>query len=94
MMRELYAPNYPQKREAALLRAAGRCENINDGRRCPNQIGMLKIMELRHKAERELGAKFDIKAYDDLVVGEGSVPLTVLEHSVDDWIARVKASGS
>jgi hypothetical protein len=43
MMRELYAPNYPQRREAALLRAAGRCENINDGRRCPNQIGMLKI---------------------------------------------------
>jgi uncharacterized protein (DUF885 family) len=55
------------------------------------KIGMLKIMELRHKAERELGPKFDIKAYDDLVVGEGSVPLTVLEHSVDDWIARVKA---
>ncbi len=54
------------------------------------KIGMLKIMELRHKAEKELGPKFDLKAYDDLVVGEGSVPLTVLEHSVDDWIARVK----
>jgi uncharacterized protein (DUF885 family) len=57
------------------------------------KIGMLKIMELRHKAERELGPKFDIKAYDDLVVGEGSVPLTVLEHSVDDWIARQKQAG-
>jgi len=57
------------------------------------KIGMLKIMELRHKAERELGPKFDIKAYDDLVVGEGSVPLTVLERSVDDWIARRKAAG-
>ncbi|MFL5295593.1 MAG: DUF885 domain-containing protein [Phenylobacterium sp.] len=56
------------------------------------KIGMLKIMELRHKAERELGPKFDIKAYDDLVVGEGSVPLTVLERSVDAWIARVKAA--
>jgi uncharacterized protein (DUF885 family) len=55
------------------------------------KIGMLKIMELRHKAERELGPKFDIKAYDDLVVGEGSVPLKVLETTVDDWIARVKA---
>jgi len=54
------------------------------------KIGMLKIMELRHKAEKELGPKFDIKAYDDLVVGEGSVPLTVLEHSVDDWIASRK----
>jgi uncharacterized protein (DUF885 family) len=57
------------------------------------KIGMLKIMELRHKAERELGSKFDIKAYDDLVVGEGSVPLTVLERSVDDWIARQKQAG-
>jgi uncharacterized protein (DUF885 family) len=55
------------------------------------KIGMLKIMELRHKAEKALGPKFDIKAYDDLVVGEGSVPLTVLERSVDDWIARQKA---
>ncbi|HEX2816907.1 MAG TPA: DUF885 domain-containing protein [Phenylobacterium sp.] len=54
------------------------------------KIGMLKIMELRAKAQRELGRKFDIKAYDDLVVGEGSVPLTVLEHSVDDWIASRK----
>jgi uncharacterized protein (DUF885 family) len=57
------------------------------------KIGMLKIMELRHKAEQELGPKFDIKAYDDLVVGEGSVPLLVLERTVDDWIAARKVSG-
>jgi uncharacterized protein (DUF885 family) len=55
------------------------------------KIGMLKIMALRHKAEKALGPKFDLKAYDDLVVGEGSVPLTVLERGVDDWIARQKA---
>ena len=54
------------------------------------KIGMLKIMELRHKAEAALGPKFDLKAYDDLVVGEGSVPLVVLERSVDDWIASQK----
>jgi uncharacterized protein (DUF885 family) len=54
------------------------------------KIGMLKIMELRARAQAALGPKFDIKAYDDLVVGEGSVPLTVLERTVDDWIARVK----
>jgi uncharacterized protein (DUF885 family) len=58
------------------------------------KIGMLKIMELRHKAERELGPKFDLKAYDDLVIGEGSVPLKVLETSVDEWIARVKSGQS
>jgi uncharacterized protein (DUF885 family) len=51
------------------------------------KIGMLKIMELRQKAERELGPKFDIKGFHDLVVGAGSMPLTVLERRVDDWIA-------
>jgi uncharacterized protein (DUF885 family) len=51
------------------------------------KIGMLKIMELRHKAERELGPKFDIKGFHDLVVGSGSMPLGVLERRVDGWIA-------
>jgi uncharacterized protein (DUF885 family) len=51
------------------------------------KIGMLKIMELRGKAERELGPKFDIRGFNDLVVGAGSQPLTVLERRVDDWIA-------
>ncbi|MGZ3376391.1 MAG: DUF885 domain-containing protein [Phenylobacterium sp.] len=55
------------------------------------KIGMLKIMELRHRAETALGPKFDVKAYDDLVVGEGSLPLAVLERQVDEWIARQKA---
>ncbi len=54
------------------------------------KTGMLKIMELRRKAEAALGAKFDIKAYDDLVVGGGSMPLPVLERRVDDWIAAQK----
>jgi hypothetical protein len=43
MMRELYAPNYAQRREEAILRAAGRCEKIIDGQRCPNRVGTLKI---------------------------------------------------
>jgi uncharacterized protein (DUF885 family) len=51
------------------------------------KIGMLKIMELRHKAEAALGSKFDVKAFDDLIIGEGSQPLPVLERRVDEWIA-------
>ena len=43
MMRELYAPNYPQRRLEALLRCEGRCENIVDGQHCPNHLGMFKI---------------------------------------------------
>ncbi len=51
------------------------------------KIGMLKIMELRQKAQAALVPKFDLKAYNDLVVGAGSLPLTVLEQRVDTWIA-------
>lgn len=43
MMRELYADNYPERRLEALLRSEGRCENLIDGRRCPNHLGMFKI---------------------------------------------------
>jgi uncharacterized protein (DUF885 family) len=51
------------------------------------KIGMLKILELRHKAEAALGPKFDIRGFHDVIVGSGSMPLGVLEQRVDDWIA-------
>ncbi len=51
------------------------------------KIGMLKIMELRRKAERELGPRFDIKSFHDLLIGSGSLPLSILERQVDAWIA-------
>ena len=54
------------------------------------KIGMLKIMELRRKAESELGPKFDIKAFHDLLIGSGSLPLSILERQVDAWIAARK----
>jgi uncharacterized protein (DUF885 family) len=51
------------------------------------KIGMLKIMDLRRKAESALGRKFDIRAFDDLIISEGSQPLPVLERRVDAWVA-------
>ena len=51
------------------------------------KIGMLKIMELRRKAEQQLGAKFDIKSFHDLLIASGSQPLSILERRVDEWIA-------
>jgi uncharacterized protein (DUF885 family) len=51
------------------------------------KIGMLKIMELRHRAEAALGPRFDVKAFDDLIISDGSQPLPVLERRVDQWIA-------
>jgi uncharacterized protein (DUF885 family) len=55
------------------------------------KIGQLKITELREKARRELGAKFDIRAYHDEVLGAGALPLDVLEERINQWIGRVKA---
>jgi uncharacterized protein (DUF885 family) len=51
------------------------------------KIGMLKIMELRARAEKTLGERFDIKGFHDLLIASGSQPLSILERRVDEWIA-------
>ncbi len=56
-------------------------------------IGKLKIRELRARATEQLGERFDVKAFHDLVLANGAVPLPVLEEIVDGWIAiQLKAS--
>jgi uncharacterized protein (DUF885 family) len=55
------------------------------------KIGELRIRELRAKAERELGTKFDLRRFHDAVLLQGSVPLDVLEAQVGEWIAAEKA---
>jgi uncharacterized protein (DUF885 family) len=52
------------------------------------KIGELKIMELRHRAEAAKGAAFDERAFHDLVIDEGAMPLAVLEQRVDAWIKK------
>ncbi len=56
------------------------------------KIGELKILELRARAEAELGTAFDIRRFHDMVVGNGSLPIAVLEDMVTDWIAAEKAA--
>ncbi len=58
------------------------------------KIGMLKIMELRQKAEKTLGNDFDVREFHDVILANGSVPLSVLEELVDEWIASKKTAGS
>lgn len=53
-------------------------------------IGMLRILELRQKAQTALGDKYSLPAFHDLVLGAGSVPLDVLGELVDNWIAQQK----
>jgi uncharacterized protein (DUF885 family) len=50
------------------------------------KIGMLKILELREKAKHELGTKFDIRQFHDVVLTNGALPLDVLENLVNRWI--------
>jgi uncharacterized protein (DUF885 family) len=56
-------------------------------------IGNIRIRELRAKAERELGPKFDLRRFHDAVLLQGSVPLDVLERQVTEWIAAERAGG-
>ncbi len=54
------------------------------------KVGMLKILELRELAKKELGEKFDLRGYHDLVLKDGALPMDLLEENVRAWIARQK----
>jgi uncharacterized protein (DUF885 family) len=58
------------------------------GQACSYMIGQLKIVELREKARKALGAKFSLREYHNLVLNTGTVPLDVLERQVDAWIKK------
>lgn len=55
------------------------------------KLGELKILELRERAQKALGSRFDIRAFHDEVLGGGYMPLAVLEERIDAWIARHQA---
>ena len=54
------------------------------------KVGMIRILELRELAKQELGAKFDLRAYHDLVLKNGALPMSLLEENVRAWIAQAK----
>ena len=58
------------------------------------KIGQLTILQLRAKAEKELGPKFDIRGFHDTVIDSGALPMDLLEERVNAWIAQVKAGGT
>ncbi|TFW17308.1 DUF885 domain-containing protein [Duganella callida] len=63
---------------------------VMPGQACAYKIGMMRILDLRAKARKALGDKFNIKAFHNVVLETGNVPLPVLEKVVDEWIATQK----
>ena len=63
---------------------------IYPGQATAYMVGRLKISELRDKAQKALGKKFDIRGFHDTVLKSGPVPLDVLEEQVDAWVASRK----
>lgn len=55
------------------------------------KLGQLKILELRERAKKELGPKFDIRSFHDEILNGGALPLDVLDARVNGWIAEQKA---
>jgi uncharacterized protein (DUF885 family) len=97
----LHAKNWTEEQavqyfldNSAITEAQARSEvqryMVMPGQATSYKIGMLKIQELRGKAEQALGDKFDIRGFHDAVLGGGAVPLSVLETMVDQWVAQVQ----
>jgi len=50
----------------------------------------LKILELKNRAIKELGESFDIKVFHNLILGQGALPLDILEERVDQYLLELK----
>jgi uncharacterized protein (DUF885 family) len=61
------------------------------GQACGYNVGYFKILELRQRAMDRLGDQFDIKAFHNVILGHGPMPLQILERVVDDWIETLES---
>jgi uncharacterized protein (DUF885 family) len=61
------------------------------GQACGYKVGHSEIIRLREKAQATLGARYDVRDFNDAVIQAGAVPLAVLSTAIDDYIARTKA---
>ena len=64
---------------------------VSPGQACGYKVGHTEIVRLRDKARSALGARFDVREFDDVLVRTGGVPLTVLATVVDDYITRTRS---
>ncbi|HWY41282.1 MAG TPA: DUF885 domain-containing protein [Chthoniobacterales bacterium] len=64
---------------------------VNPGQACAYKVGMMKIQELRARAQQELGEKFDLREFHDTLLKNGALPLEILDEQVNDYIVKKKA---
>jgi len=62
---------------------------VYPGQACSFKMGELKVLALRQKAKVALGDKFDLREFHNVILGQGAMPLTLLEKSLDSYIASV-----
>ncbi len=58
------------------------------------KVGMLRILAVRSRAQRDLGERFDVRRFHDTVLRSGALPLSLLESVVADWVAEEQAAAS
>ena len=87
---DYFLANSPQPEGA--VRSEIRRYIVTPGQATSYKIGMIAIQRLRDEAKMALGAKFDYRAFHDVVLGGGSVPLPVLESRVRRWIADIETA--
>lgn len=85
---DYFAANAPTPLPA--IEAEVRRYLVLPGQATAYKIGMLDILRMRQMAKDELGDKFDIRQFHDVVLGGGSLPLSLLDRRVKEWIAATK----
>jgi uncharacterized protein (DUF885 family) len=95
----MHAKRWPRERAIAFFRdnaPKAELDIINEidryiimpGQALAYKVGQLKIAGLRRRAQEKLGARFDLRAFHDVTLRSGAVPLSVLERNIDVWIAE------
>jgi len=87
---DFYVTNTPNAKSDAVKMVERHI--VMPGQATAYKIGMNKILELREKAKSELGDKFDIREFHDVVLGSGPVPLNILEQFVNNYISEKKSA--
>jgi uncharacterized protein (DUF885 family) len=83
-----YSLEHEARSEAAIIAEIERYM-VAPGQALSYKIGQLKILELRERARRALGERFDVREFHRQVLESGSLPLVLLEEKIDGWIASL-----